>query len=96
MFCSRTSSNMINKIHERALGVILNDHENDFQTLLHNNNDLCNHHGNIQTPLIEIFKIKIGFAPPVLVSILKGEIMLTILEIFKNSRQKEKDLYILV
>ena len=31
MFCSRTSNNMINKIHER---LILNDHTSDFDTLL--------------------------------------------------------------
>ena len=34
MFCSRTSNNMINKVYERALRVILNDHESDFGTLL--------------------------------------------------------------
>ena len=34
MFCSRTSNNMINKIRERALRVILNDHESYFETLL--------------------------------------------------------------
>ena len=50
MFCSRTSNNMINKIHERALRLILNDHTSDFDTLLlQNNNDTCNHHRNIQT-----------------------------------------------
>ena len=63
MFCSRSSNNKINKVHERALTVILNDHESDFETLLQNNNYVCNHHRNIQTLLIEIFKIKKGFAP---------------------------------
>ena len=33
---------------------------------------VCNHHRNIQTLLIEIFKIKKGFAPPIMESILKG------------------------
>ena len=33
MFCSRTFKNMINKVHERALRVILNDHERGFETL---------------------------------------------------------------
>ena len=63
---------MRNKVHERALRVILNDHKSDFETLLQNNNDVCNHHRNIQTLLIEIFKIKKGFAPPIMESILKG------------------------
>ena len=63
---------MIKKILERALRGILNDHESDFETLLRNNNDICNHHRNIQTLLIEIFKIKKGFAPLIMGSILKG------------------------
>ena len=46
------------------------------------------------TLLIEIFKIKKDFAPPIMESI-KGEIILTTLEIFKNLKQKEKELYIL-
>ena len=52
--------------------MILNDHESDFETLLLNNTDVCNHHRKIQTLLIEIFKIKKGFAPPIMGSILKG------------------------
>ena len=52
--------------------VILNDHESDFETLMQNSSDVCNNHKNIQTLLIEIFKIKKGFAPPILGSILKG------------------------
>ena len=31
MFCSRTSNNMINEVHERVLRVLLNDHESDFE-----------------------------------------------------------------
>ena len=58
IFCSRTSNNMINKVHERALRVLLNDHDSDFEKLLHINNDVCNHHRNIQTLLIKIFKLK--------------------------------------
>ena len=64
---------MTNKAQERALRVIVNDHERDFETLLQNNNNVCNHHRNIQTLLIEIFKIKKGFAPLIMGSILKGK-----------------------
>ena len=53
---------MINKVHERALRVILNDHESDFETILQNDNDACNRHRNMHTLLIEIFKIKKDFA----------------------------------
>ena len=68
MFCSRTSNNMINKVHERALRIILNDDINNFETLLQNNNDICNHHKNIQTMMIEIFKIENELAPPIMES----------------------------
>ena len=57
MFCSGTS-NMINKIHEWALRLILNDYTSDFDPLLQNHNDTCNHHRNIQTLMVEIYKIK--------------------------------------
>ena len=63
---------MINKVHERAVRVILNDNDSDFEKLMQNNNDVCNHQGNIQTLLIGIFKIKKGFAPPIMGSMLKG------------------------
>ena len=63
---------MINNVHERALAVILNEHESDSETLFQNNNEVCNHHRDVQTLLIEIFKIKIFFAPPITGSILKG------------------------
>ena len=65
MFCLRTLKNMINKLHERSLRIILNDYSSDFNILLENNNDICNHHRNIQTLLIEVFKMKNGLAPPI-------------------------------
>ena len=71
MFCSRISNNMINKIHERALRLILNDHTSDFDTLLQNNNDTCNHHRNIQTLMIEIYKMKNNLNPPIMDNMLE-------------------------
>ena len=66
IFCSRTSNNMINKIHERALRLILNDHTSGFDTLLQNNNDTCNHYRTIQTLMIEIYKMKNNLNPPIM------------------------------
>ena len=57
---------MINKIHERALQLILNDHTRDFDTLFQSNNDTCHHHKNIQTLMIEIYKMKNTLNPPVM------------------------------
>ena len=68
MFCWRTS-NIINKLHERSLGIILNDYSRDFNILLENN-DICNHHRNIQALLTEVFKMKNGLAPPIMEPIL--------------------------
>ena len=48
MFCSRTSNNKINKVHARALRVILAEDLNDFESLLQNKKDICSHHENIQ------------------------------------------------
>ena len=68
MFYSKTSNSMINKLHERSLRIILNDYSSDFNILLENNNDIRNHHRNIQVLLIEVFKMKNGVAPPVMES----------------------------
>ena len=82
---------MINKIHERALRLILNDHTSDFDTLLQNNNDTCNHHRNIQTLMVEVYKIKNKLNPQIISLCLKGEITCVILEMFKSLRQKKKN-----
>ena len=57
---------MINKIFERVLRIVLNDHISDFETILRNMSD----HRNIQTLMIEIFKIKYDLAPPIMESVL--------------------------
>ena len=54
---------MINKIHEWPLRLILNDHTSDFDTVLQNSNDTCNHHRNIQTLMVKIYKIKNNLNP---------------------------------
>ena len=58
MFCSRTSNNKINKVHARALRVILAEDLNDFESLLQNKKDICSHHKNIQKVMNWMFKIK--------------------------------------
>ena len=69
MFCSRTTNNMINKVHEIALRVFLGDELSDFENLLQNNKDICNHHKNIQSLMIEMFKIKNELTSPIMNSI---------------------------
>ena len=57
---------MINRVHQRALRVILGDDLSDFESLLQNNRDICSHHKNIQSLMIETFKIKNELAPPIM------------------------------
>ena len=81
MFGSRQTNNMINKIHERALRIVLNDYFSDFETMLLNMNDITIHHRNIQTLIIELFKIKYELAPPIMDSLLNRR---TICSNFRN------------
>ena len=70
MFCSRQTNNMINKLHERALRLVLNDHVSDFEALLRISNDASFHHRNIQMLMTELYKIKNELASPIMDSIL--------------------------
>ena len=85
---------MINKVHERALRVLLNDHESDFETLLEINNDVCNHHRNIHTLYIEIFKIKKGFAPPIMECILRGRNNTYVRNFQKFETERKRTVYL--
>ena len=84
MFCSRKTNNIINKIHERALRIALNDHISDFEIMLRNINDITIHYRNIQTLMIELFKIKYDLAPPVMDSMLNRR---TICYNFRNLQE---------
>ena len=84
MFCSRQTNNMINKIFERVLRIVLNDHCRDFETIFRNMNGITIHHRNIQTLMIEIFKIKYDLPPPIMESVLNRR---TICYNFKNFQE---------
>ena len=47
MFCSRTSNNMINRVHEKALR---GDNLSDFESLSQNNKDICRHYKKYPKP----------------------------------------------
>ena len=71
MFHNRNSNNTINKIHERALRTVYNDNESTFDELLRKDNIACVHHRNIQALATEIFKIKRGISPEIMIDILQ-------------------------
>ena len=66
MICSRQTKNMTNKLHERALRLVLDDHVSDFEALLRRSNDVSYHHRNIQMLMVEFYKIKNELAPPIM------------------------------
>ena len=46
MFVADKKNNMINKLHERALMIELNDRISDFEAELRKSNDISSHHRN--------------------------------------------------
>ena len=70
MFCSR-QTNMINTLHERALGIALKDYISDFFWGITSQKQwISSHHRNIQMLMIELYKIKNEVAPPITYSML--------------------------
>ena len=55
--------------YRKKKGIILNEYSSDFNILLQNYNDICNHHRNIQALLIEVFKMKNEHVPVLMESI---------------------------
>ena len=60
MFHSRTASNKINKLHERALRLVYGDYGSTFEELLEKDNSFTVDHYNIQTLCIELYKVFTG------------------------------------
>ena len=56
MFGCSVQEHMI-KVHEKAVRVIVGDGFSEFESLLENNEDTRRHHKNIQSLIIEMFKI---------------------------------------
>ena len=69
MFCPRRSSNLINKVQERALRITYNDQLTDFKSLLSNHNEITIHQRNLQVLMTEIYKIINHIAPPIMPSL---------------------------
>ena len=62
MFHSRKLDHRINKIHERALKIVYNDHQCTFEELLERDNSFAIHERNLQKLAIEMFKMNNGLS----------------------------------
>ena len=69
MFHTREINHRINKVHERALRIVYGDYSLPFNDLLEMDNSCTIHQRNVQSLAIELFKCKIGTAPPILANI---------------------------
>ena len=54
MFHNRYMNNKINRLHERALWIVHNDYESNFEQLLIKDNSFCVYHQNIHRLMIEL------------------------------------------
>ena len=66
MFHSRALNNTINRIHERALRIVYKDYNSTFQELLNKDNSVSIHHRNLQTLVIEMYKVKHKLSPSIM------------------------------
>ena len=66
MFCSRKSNDLVNKVQERALKLTFKDNENNFQTLPNEDNETSVHIRNLQFLMMDIYKLKNNYAPPIM------------------------------
>ena len=66
MFHNRKLNNRINRIQERALRTVYQDHNSTFDELLAKDGSFKIHDSNLQRLLTEIFKVKMRLAPEIM------------------------------
>ena len=69
MFHNRTLNNKINRLHERTVRLVYNDHESSFEELLLIDNSLTIHERNIQKVSFEMYKVENNLTPSFVKSI---------------------------
>ena len=56
MFCSKTSNNLIDKTHKRALHVVYSSYDKSLEELLQIDGSVTIHQRNLRTVMIEVYK----------------------------------------
>ena len=69
IFHSRKVNSKINHLQERSFGIVYNNYITLFEDLLEKDNTFKIHHKNIQSLAIELFKVEIEIANPILCDI---------------------------
>ena len=69
MFCSRTSMNKLNNIHEKCLRLVTNDYDSNFNELLESSHELSIHKICITYLMIELYKYLHGLSPELMTDI---------------------------
>ena len=71
---SRLANKQINKIHERALTIVFNDNDSNFEDLLKKSNSVSIHHRNLQHIAIEIYKALNGLSTTLMRELFKMKV----------------------
>ena len=58
MFHGRIVNKRINHVHERALRIVYKDYISSFEDLVKRDKSVTIHHSNIQSPAIDLFKVR--------------------------------------
>ena len=69
MFHGRIVNKNINHLHERVLGIVYKDYISSFEDLLNRNKSVAIPHRNIQSLVIDLFKVKQNFSNSMLFTI---------------------------
>ena len=85
----------LNKLHEKALRLVLYDHVSDFDALLRKNNNISCHHRNIQMLMNELYIIKNELAPPIMDTMLNRRNITFNFRNLQSFGQKEKELFLM-
>ena len=63
MFFSRRSNSLVNNVHERALRIVYDDHNNFYSEFLMTKNERTIHQQNINVLMKEIYKFENDLSP---------------------------------
>ena len=66
MFHTKQLNNRINSLHAKALRVTHQDRNSSFSELLNLDKSVSIHYRNIKYLITEIYKVKMGLSPPII------------------------------